>query len=198
MTPVPEPAADDPRCPWCLGDELYERYHDEEWGVPVRDDECALFEMLCLEGQQAGLSWITVLRKREGYRARFHGFDIERVARMTDAEIDAAVLDTGVIRHRKKLEAIVTNARAAMKLQKTTPLSKHLWSFVGGTPIVNRFERTEDAASKSPESVAMSKGLKKRGFAFVGPTTCYAFMQACGMVNDHLVTCPRHQACRGL
>ncbi len=184
--------ADDPRCPWCLGDALYERYHDEEWGVPVREDD-KLFETLCMEAQQSGLSWITVLRKREGYRDHFKGFVIERVAEMTQECIERALLDPAVIRHRGKLEAIRTNARAALRLREETGrgFGEHLWSFVGHKTIVNRLERMEEAVAKSPESIAMSKDLKRRGFAFVGPTTCYAFMQACGMVNDHLVSCPR-------
>ena len=184
------------RCPWCGDDPLYVAYHDEEWGVPVRDDR-ALFEKICLEGQQAGLSWITVLRKRERYRERFHDFDIERVARMTDADIDDILTDAGVIRHRKKLEAIVTNARAAKRLREETSLSDHLWSFVGGETIVNRFERMDEVPAQTDVSKAMSKDLKKRGFVFVGPTTCYAMMQACGLVNDHLVGCFRWRELSG-
>jgi DNA-3-methyladenine glycosylase I len=180
------------RCPWCGTDPLYVDYHDHEWGMPSRHDT-HLFEMLCLEGQQAGLSWITILRKRATYRARFHRFDIPRVARMTPAQLDAAMLDPGVIRHRGKLEAIVTNARAAQGLAPADgSLSTFLWSFVGGTPVVNRLKTLADAPAKTPASEAMSKALRARGFAFVGPTTCYAFMQAVGMVNDHLVTCFRH------
>lgn len=180
------------RCLWCGDDPLYVDYHDEEWGVPVHEDD-RLFEKICLEGQQAGLSWITVLRKRARYRERFHGFNIERVARMTAADIDDIVTDAGVIRHRKKLEAIVTNARATLRLRDETgsSLSDYLWAFVGGETVLNRLERMEDAPAKTDASIAMSKDLKKRGFAFVGPTTCYAMMQACGLVNDHLVTCPR-------
>ena len=164
--------------------------------MPQRD-ETALFEKICLEGQQAGLSWITVLRKRERYRDRFHGFDIDRVARMTASDVDSIVTDAGVIRHRKKLEAIVTNARAALRLREETSLSDHLWSFVGGAPIVNRFERMAEVPAQTEISKAMSKDLKKRGFVFVGPTTCYALMQACGMVNDHLVGCPRWRELAG-
>ncbi len=180
------------RCSWCTDAPLYIAYHDEEWGVPVRDDD-RLFEMLCLEGQQAGLSWITVLRKRARYRERFCGFDIGRVAQMTDADLDDIIADAGVIRHRKKLRAILTNAEATLRLRDETggSLSEFLWSFVGGEPLVNTFERSEDCPAKTDASLAMSKGLKKRGFVFVGPTTCYAFMQACGLVNDHTVSCPR-------
>lgn len=180
------------RCPWCGDDPLYVRYHDEEWGVPVRDD-AGLFEMLCLEGQQAGLSWITVLRKREGYRRHFRGFEIERVAHMTGTDIGTAMGDPGVIRHRGKLEAILTNARATLRMREESgsSLSGHLWSFVGGEPLISRFRRLDDIPATTDEARAMSEDLKKRGYAFVGPTTCYAFMQACGMVNDHLMGCPR-------
>ena len=181
------------RCPWCGEDELYVRYHDEEWGVPSRDER-HLFEMLCLEGQQAGLSWITVLRKRERYRERFFGFDAARVARMTDSQMESCLEDTGLIRHRGKLTAIVDNARAAVRLrdEARVGLAEHLWSFVGAEPVVNRLRTLAEAPAKSPASEAMSKDLKKRGFRFVGPTTCYAFMQAVGMVDDHLVSCFRH------
>lgn len=183
------------RCPWAGEDPLYVRYHDEEWGVPTRDDT-RLFEKLCLEGQQAGLSWITVLRKRERYRERFAGFEIDRVARITHAGIESRLQDAGLIRHRGKLEAIVDNAKAARALlQDEGSLSDLLWSFVGGETRVNRFRTMKQVPASTPESSAMSKALKARGFRFVGPTTCYALMQACGLVNDHLVGCPRHKAC---
>lgn len=179
------------RCPWCGTDPLYVAYHDHEWGVPSRD-RTHLFEMLCLEGQQAGLSWITVLKKRERYRERFSGFEVERVARITAAGIDSRLQDAGLIRHRGKLEAIVNNAKAVLRLEgEEGPLADHLWSYVGGAPVVNRLKSMSGAPSTTPIAEAMSKGLKKRGFAFVGPTACYAFMQAVGMVNDHLVSCPR-------
>lgn len=179
------------RCPWCGEDPLYVAYHDEEWGR-ASFDRTHLFEMLCLEGQQAGLSWITVLRKREGYRAAFFGFDVERVAAMGAADIDRIVVDPGVIRHRKKLEAIVDNARAVVEMERGAEgFVEFVWSFVGGAPVVNRMASMAEAPAETDASRAMSKGLKKRGFRFVGPTTCYAFMQACGMVDDHLVSCPR-------
>ena len=182
------------RCPWCGDDPLYVAYHDTEWGVPSADER-HVFEMLCLEGQQAGLSWITVLRKRERYRERFFGFEIERVARMTDADVDSCLADAGLIRHRGKLAAIVDNARAAMLLKRSgADVVEHLWSFVGGVPKVNRPRSMAEVAAITPQSEAMSKDLKRRGFRFVGPTTCYAFMQAVGMVNDHLRTCDRADA----
>ncbi len=181
------------RCSWCGTDPLYVAYHDDEWGVPERD-EARLFEMLCLEGQQAGLSWITVLRKRERYREVFAGFEIERVASMTGRDVDRIVTDAGVIRHRGKLEAILDNAKAARELQETegVGLGAYLWSLVGDAPIVNRFRDLASIPAQTELSKAMSKGLKKRGFRFVGPTTCYAFMQATGMVNDHFQSCFRH------
>ncbi|GJM17868.1 MAG: DNA-3-methyladenine glycosylase [Phycisphaeraceae bacterium] len=170
---------------------MYVAYHDEEWGVPAYD-EARLFEMLCLEGQQAGLSWITVLRKRGRYRERFFGFDADQVARMTPRDIDARMTDAGLIRHRGKLESIVSNARATRAVREEFgSLGAHLWSFVGGDPVVNRARALRGVPAETDASRAMSKDLKKRGFRFVGPTTCYAFMQACGMVNDHLMTCPR-------
>ena len=179
------------RCPWCSDDPLYIAYHDTEWGVPSRDER-HLFEMLCLEGQQAGLSWITVLRKRERYREVFKGFDIDAVARMKPVTIDRIMGDAGVIRHRGKLDAIVDNARAAVAMRKQgVGLVEHLWSFVGGQPVVNGYHDLASCPAKTPASEAMSRDLKKRGFRFVGPTTCYAFMQACGLVNDHLVGCFR-------
>ncbi len=190
--PAPAPTPEPSRCPWCGDDPLYVRYHDKEWGIPSRD-ETHLFEMLCLEGQQAGLSWITVLRKRERYREVFCGFDPDAIARQGERLVEQALQDPGVIRHRCKLEAIVANANATRRLREEVgPLSEHLWSFVGGEPVLNRLRSLKDAPAKTPVSEAMSKDLKRRGFAFVGPTTCYAFMQAVGMVNDHLVSCFRH------
>lgn len=177
------------RCPWCGTDPVYVAYHDEEWGVASRDDR-HLFEMLCLEGQQAGLSWITVLRKRERYRERFFGFDMDRVARIDGRGIDSRLKDAGLIRHRGKLTAIVDNARAAIAVREEFgSLGAHLWSFVGGEAVVHRPRTLKDVPSSSDEAAAMSRDLKKRGFRFVGATTCYAFMQAVGMVNDHLVSC---------
>lgn len=194
--PAPAPTPQPARCPWCGDDPLYVRYHDDEWGIPSRD-ETHLFEMLCLEGQQAGLSWITVLRKRERYREVFCGFDSEAIARQGERIVEQALLDPGVIRHRGKLEAIVNNAKATRRLRdEVGPLNEHLWSFVGGEPVLNRLRSLKDAPAKTPVSEAMSKDLKRRGFAFVGPTTCYAFMQAVGMVNDHLVSCFCHPEAR--
>jgi DNA-3-methyladenine glycosylase I len=162
------------------------KYHDEEWGVACRDER-KLFEMLCLEGQQAGLSWETVLRKREGYRSNFCDFDPARVAAFGPAEIDLIMLDPGVIRHRGKLESIVDNARAVLALNGR--FAELVWEHVGGTTLDHELSCQEDIPSKTAESDAMSKALKKHGFRFVGSTTCYAFMQACGMVNDHLLDC---------
>ncbi len=185
------------RCPWCGEDPLYVAYHDEEWGR-ASFGRGHLFEMLCLEGQQAGLSWITVLRKREGYRRAFYGFDVERVSAMGVADIDRIVVDPGVIRHRKKLESIVANARAVVEMERGGEgFVEIVWSFVGGAPVVNRRASMAEVPAETDASRAMSKVLKRRGFRFVGPTTCYAFMQACGMVNDHLVSCPRWGACGG-
>lgn len=180
------------RCAWCGDDPLYVRYHDEEWGVPLRDDD-QLFEMLTLEGAQAGLSWITVLRKRERYREVFHNFEIARVARMTTRDVERILADDGpltVVRHRGKIESTISNAKIALGVQKEFgTLSEYLWSFVGGEPIVNRPKTLKHIPSNSPESDAMSKALKNRGFKFVGSTISYAFMQATGMVDDHVTEC---------
>ncbi|MEZ5966141.1 MAG: DNA-3-methyladenine glycosylase I [Planctomycetota bacterium] len=181
------------RCPWCGTDPDYVAYHDREWGVPERDDR-ALFELLCLEGAQAGLSWITILRKRDNYRRAFRDFDIAKVARFTDARIDRLMQDAGLVRLRSKLDAVVKNARACLTLGRERPLAEHLWSFVGGRPLQARRRTSGDVPACTTESDAMSKDLKKRGFKFVGSTICYAFMQASGMVNDHLTGCFRHRA----
>lgn len=181
-----------PRCPWCGDDPLYVRYHDEEWGVPVRDDR-RLFEMLCLEGQQAGLSWITVLRKRAAYREAFHDFDPQRVAAMGEADIERCLQNSGLIRHRGKLQAIVDNARAVLELQREHgSVADWLWSQVQGRPLQNTWPSYRDAPASTELSTALSKQLKRRGFRFVGPTTIYAFLQAVGVVNDHEVGCFRH------
>ena len=178
------------RCSWCLGDALYEAYHDEEWGVPCRD-ETALFEMLCLEGAQAGLSWITILKKRENYRRLFAGFDKHKIARFNKAKVDKLVLDPGIVRHRQEVEAFIHNAKVAVQIEASgESLTEVLWSFVGGVTVVNAWASMSDVPAVTPASTAMSKDLKKRGFKFGGPTTCYAFMQASGMVNDHLLGCP--------
>jgi len=177
-----------PRCAWCGDDPLYVRYHDEEWGVPTRDPQL-LFEFLLLEAFQAGLSWITVLRKRERYRQVLFGFDAERLAIMSDGEIDERMQDPGIIRNRRKLEAARGNARAWLALEDPAGF---VWSFVDGRPKVNRFERLDQVPAVTDEAQAMSRALKRAGFSFVGPTICYAYMQACGMVLDHLVDCERH------
>lgn len=177
------------RCPWVGVNELMVRYHDEEWGRPVYDD-ARLFEMLTLEGAQAGLSWQTILNKREGYRRGFREFVIAEVAAMTEADIEALLQDPGVIRHRGKLNSVVNNAKAALAIQaEYGSLSKYLWGFVGGTPIDPQLQAGKDYPSKTEVSDTMSKALLKRGFRFVGSTTCYAFMQACGMTNDHTLDC---------
>ncbi|MGB6410901.1 MAG: DNA-3-methyladenine glycosylase I [Candidatus Deferrimicrobiaceae bacterium] len=180
------------RCGWAGDDPLMISYHDEEWGVPVRDDR-KLFEFLVLEGAQAGLSWRTVLRKREGYRRAFHGFDPERVARYGDKDVARLLSDPGIIRNRAKVASAVGNARLVIAVRaEFGSFGAYLWRFVGNRPTVNRFRTLSELPSTSPESVAMSRDLVKRGFRFVGPTICYAFMQAVGMVNDHLVHCFRH------
>ena len=173
-------------------------YHDEEWGEPVHDDR-TLFEFLVLEGAQAGLSWETVLKKRERYREVFDDFDPERVARYTAAKKKRLLADPGIIRNRLKVDSAVSNARLFLEVQEEHgSFAKHLWSFVDGKPIVNRFRSLSEIPTRTEQSDAMSKDLKKRGFRFVGPTTVYAFMQACGMVNDHLTSCPRWRAVQGL
>ncbi|MDH1264895.1 DNA-3-methyladenine glycosylase I [Pseudomonas sp. GD03944] len=177
-----------PRCFWCTDDPLYQTYHDEEWGVPQRDPQ-ALFEMLLLEGFQAGLSWITVLKKRERYRQVLFGFDPERLARLTDEEIEGLMQDPGIIRNRLKLKAARQNAQAWLKLDDPVTL---LWSFVGGRQKVNHFAQRSEVPAVTPEAEAMSKALKKAGFTFVGPTICYAYMQATGMVMDHTRDCDRY------
>ncbi|GAB4330374.1 MAG: DNA-3-methyladenine glycosylase I [Calditrichia bacterium] len=181
------------RCPWAGEDPLYIKYHDLEWGVPVYDDR-KLFEFLILEGAQAGLSWITVLRKRENYREAFDRFNPEKIAAYTPEKIAQLLQNPGIIRNRLKINAAVENARAFLKIVESgQSFSAFLWDFVDGRPIVNRFEKLSDLPAETEVSRRMSKVLKKQGFRFVGPTICYAFMQAVGMVNDHLVSCFRHQ-----
>ena len=183
------------RCGWVNDDPLYVAYHDEEWGVPVRDDR-KLFEMLILEGAQAGLSWYTILKKREAYRRAFDGFDPERIARYGEGKIASLLEDPGIVRNRLKVHAAVGNARAWLDLRDSgTGFSEFLWELAGGAPAVNAWRRLEDVPASTPVSEAMSKALKRRGFRFVGPTICYAFMQAVGMVNDHVTSCFRHEAC---
>jgi DNA-3-methyladenine glycosylase I len=181
------------RCEWApVGDPLYVAYHDEEWGVPSHDDR-HLFEMLVLEGAQAGLSWSTILRKREGYLRAFAGFDVEQVARFGAADVERLLGDAGIVRNRAKIASAIGNAAAVLAVREDHgSLDSYLWSFVGGEPIVNRWERLGDIPAETTESKAMSKELKRRGFRFVGPTICYAFMQAVGLVNDHVVGCFRY------
>jgi DNA-3-methyladenine glycosylase I len=186
------------RCSWCGDDPLYCDYHDNEWGVPVFDEQ-KLFELLILEGAQAGLSWITVLRKRDNYRKAFSNFDPEKIARFTPSKIEKLMQDQGIIRNRLKIESTIKNARALLAMKKNgESFSEFLWSFVNHQPVLNNLRSMKDAVSSAPESDAMSKALKKKGFSFVGSTICYAFMQACGMVNDHLIDCFRHKECAGL
>lgn len=179
------------RCAWCGTDPLYVQYHDEEWGVPVHDDR-RLFEMLILEGAQAGLSWITILRKRDAYRRAFGNFDPRRVARYTAARKRALLLDPGIVRNRLKIDAAVTNARAFLEIQREFgSFDRYIWQFVDHKPKINRPPALSDIQARTPESDAMSRDLKKRGFRFVGSTICYAFMQAVGMVDDHTGECFR-------
>ncbi len=180
------------RCDWAGTDPLMISYHDEEWGVPVHDDG-KLFEVLVLEGAQAGLSWRTILRKRERYRRVFRGFDPARVARFGRNDVERLLSDPGIVRNRAKVESAVGNARRLLEVRaEFGSFDAYVWRFGGGRPIVNRFRKLSDLPSTSPESVAMSGDLRARGFRFVGPTICYAFMQAVGMVNDHLIHCFRH------
>jgi len=193
------------RCEWApAGDPLYLAYHDEEWGVPVHDDR-RLFELLTLEGAQAGLSWATILHKREGYRKAFAGFDPARVARFDRRKVERLLQDPAIVRNRLKVESTVNNARRVLEVQRESgSLDAYLWNFVGGAPIAGRRRKLADVPAETAESKAMSKDLKRRGFRFVGPTVCYAFMQAAGLVNDHVTSCfryrelePREKARRG-
>ena len=183
------------RCPWCGSDPLYRDYHDREWGVPLHDER-RLFEMLTLEGAQAGLSWLTILRKREGYRRAFAGFDPQAVAGFGDADVARLLADPGIIRNRLKIASTISNARAVLEVQERYgSLDAFLWRFVDGTPIRNSWRSMAEIPASTPVSDAMSKELKHHGFRFVGTTICYAHMQATGMVNDHLVTCFCHETC---
>lgn len=184
------------RCSWAGTDLLYVKYHDEEWGVPLHDDR-RLFEMLTLEGAQAGLSWITILRKRPAYRKAFDSFNPRKIARYDAKKTRALMADAGIVRNRLKIDSTVTNARAFIGVQKEFgSFDTYIWQFVGGTPVDNRRKTMKDVPASTPESDAMSKDLKKRGFRFVGTTICYAFMQATGMVNDHIAGCPSRRARR--
>lgn len=178
------------RCAWCSDEPLYQAYHDTEWGVPLHD-ETRLFEMLILEGAQAGLSWITILRKRENYRRAFDGFDAARIARYDERKQAALLADPGIVRNRLKVEGTVKNAKAFLAVQKEFgSFDAYVWRFVGGKPLAGRRRTMKDVPASTPESDALSRDLKKRGFTFVGSTIMYAFMQAVGMVNDHLDSCP--------
>jgi len=191
-------ASETSRCPWAgIADPIYMRYHDEEWGVPKTDDR-ALFEKLVLEGFQAGLSWLTILKKRENFRKAFHGFDAARIARYGARDIARLMADEGIVRNRLKVEATIDNARALLKLQERTSLAAFLWRFLDGRPRINRHASFKTVPAATPASKAISKALIAEGFRFVGPTTVYAFMQAVGMVNDHLVGCFRHEPCTRL
>ena len=185
------------RCPWPGVDPLYRKYHDEEWGVPLHED-LKLFEFLVLEGMQAGLSWSTVLRKRENFRRLFAGFDPERVALFDSQRIELLLQDPSIIRNRRKVEGAVTNARAFLKVsEEFGSFDEYIWRFVDGRPLINRWESLSQLPATSPESILLSKDLVARGFKFVGPTICYAHMQATGMVNDHLVSCYRYRELLG-
>ena len=196
---MPEPSEARTRCPWSLGvNDLYIAYHDDEWGVPVHDDQTQ-FEFLILEGAQAGLSWATVLNKREGYREAFEGFDAERMSRYTAKQVRALLANPAIIRNRLKIEAAVTNARAFLEVQaEFGTFSDYIWGFVDGTPVQNKWRTQKQVPATSKISDALSKDLKKRGFKFVGSTIIYAHMQATGLVNDHIVSCYRYEECRAL
>jgi DNA-3-methyladenine glycosylase I len=180
------------RCPWVGDDPLYIAYHDLEWGVPLHDER-QLFEFLILEGAQAGLSWSTILRKREGYRRAFAGFDPQEVARFDEARIQQLMADPSIVRNRRKIDAAVSNARAFLAIQEEFgSFDAYLWKFVGGAPVQNPWRSLAELPAQTPASQALSRDLARRGFRFVGPTICYAFMQAVGLVNDHVLDCFRH------
>ena len=180
------------RCSWCGEDPLYVEYHDTEWGVPEYDSR-ALYEKLMLDGFQAGLAWITILRKRENFRAAFQGFEPEVLARWGEADVLRLLGDAGIVRHRGKIEATIGNARAWLKIEERGSFSDFLWQHLDGKPIQNRFTAMAEVPGTTPLATRISKELKREGFKFCGPTIVYAVMQACGMVNDHIVTCPRHR-----
>lgn len=186
-----------PRCAWSLHSDIYVAYHDEEWGVPLHDDR-QLFEFLVLEGAQAGLAWITILRKRENYRRAFDQFDPEKIARYDDAKVEVLLQDPGIVRNRLKVQAAIGNARACLAVaEEFGSFDRYIWQFVEGRPLVNRWQSMSELPARTPISDAMSKDLLKRGFKFVGSTICYAYMQATGMVNDHTVDCFRWQELAG-
>jgi DNA-3-methyladenine glycosylase I len=198
MSPLAQPGRLK-RCVWCQGTSLnYIEYHDTEWGVPIRDDR-GQFEFLILEGAQAGLSWSTILNKRDGYRKNFANFDPEKVARFTKKRVDKILTDPGIVRNRLKVESAVTNAKAFLAVQEEFgSFSAYIWSFVDGQPVQNRFRKDGDVPAMSPVSDTISRELKKRGFRFVGSTIIYAHMQATGMVNDHITSCFRYKECKAL
>lgn len=184
------------RCGWVTADPIYLAYHDDEWGVPLRDERL-LFEAIVLDGAQAGLSWLTILKKRENYRRAFAGFDVEKVARFGTQDTERLLADPGIVRNRLKVESAIANAQATLALQaQGTSLAEFLWQFTGGKPRQNAWTSLKEIPAETDESRAMSRALKQLGFRFVGPTICYAMMQATGMVNDHLVDCFRHDPCR--
>jgi len=186
------------RCPWAEGSDAYRAYHDREWGVPVHDDR-VFFEFLLLEGAQAGLSWSTILVRRDGYAAAFANFDPARVARFTAPDVERLVRDGSIVRHRGKIESAVGNARAFLDVQREFgSFDGYVWRFVGGKPLIGRFSRLAEVPASTAESQALSRDLRQRGFSFVGPTIVYAFMQATGLVNDHLTSCPRWRELGGL
>jgi DNA-3-methyladenine glycosylase I len=186
------PLSDTSRCPWCGDDPLYVAYHDEEWGVPCHDDR-RLFEFLILEGAQAGLSWITILRKRENYRRAFAGFDANVVAQFDETDVARVMADPGIVRNRLKIEAAIDNARAFLRVREEFgSFDAYLWGFVDNEPIVNAWRDLSEIPAETETSRRLSRDLKRRGFRFVGPTICYALMQAVGLVNDHLASCSRH------
>lgn len=191
-TPTPQ------RCSWTgISDPLYTRYHDEEWGVPLTDDRL-LFEKLVLEGFQSGLSWLTILKKRENFRKAFDGFDASKIVRYKERDVQRLMADAGIVRHQQKIEAAIGNAKAYVEISKSMPFSHFIWGFINGQPQQNELKSLKDAPAQTDVSIRLSKALKKEGFRFVGPTTAYAFMQSSGMVNDHLVSCFRYTPCAKL
>lgn len=187
-----------PRCPWCGDDAQYQAYHDNVWGRPVYDDQ-TLFEKLCLDGQQAGLSWITILRKQASYEQAYDQFDARKIVQYDQKKCDELMQNAGIIRNKLKIQSVIKNARGFLAFEgESQSFSEFLWSFVDGMPIQNAWASMPEVPTETEQSQAMSKALKKRGFTFVGPTICYAFMQAVGMVNDHLVDCPQHVICKNL
>ncbi|CAH1643606.1 unnamed protein product [Spodoptera littoralis] len=177
------------RCGWLTKDPIYIKYHDEEWGKPQYNNE-ALFEMLCLEGQQAGLSWLTILKKRENYRKIFFNFDPHKISKLTEKNVKLILNESGIVRHKGKIDSIINNAKCYLQMENEgEDFSTFIWSFVNKKPIINSWKKYTDIPPETPESAALSKALKKRGFKFVGSKICYAFMQACGLVNDHVVNC---------